>query len=94
MKFAIIVIEQLSRILLSKISTDSVVQLFSSHKLFTDVDLELISFTPSKFLKSRFLLEILKHFKLTMWLKICDIMQNDKSLEHIGGQLKDGKLFM
>ena len=82
--------EQLCHIVLSKISTDNIVQLFYSHKLFTDGDLEVISFAPSEYLKTRFLLQSLHHFKLSMWLMICDIMYNDKSLEHIGSQLKDG----
>ena len=82
--------EQMCHILLSKISTDNIVQLLYSHKLFTDCDLEVMSFMPSEYLKSRFLLQNLQHFKLTMWLMICDIMYNDKSLEHIGSQLTDG----
>ena len=86
--------EQLCHILLSQIPTDSIVQLFSSHKLFTDDDLEAISFSPSEYLKSQFLLDNLQRFKLIMWIKICNIMHSDKSLEHIGSQLRDGELVM
>ena len=86
--------EQLCRILLNQLSTDSIVQLFSSHKIFTDDDLAVISFSPSEYLKSQLLLDNLQHFKLIMWIKICDIMCNDKSLEHIGSQLRDGELVM
>ena len=86
--------EQLCHILLNQLSTDSIVQLFSSHKIFTDDDLAVISFSPSEYLKSQLLLDNLQHFKLIMWIKICDIMCNDKSLEHIGSQLRDGELVM
>ena len=86
--------EQLCHILLSQLSTDSIVQLCSSHKLFTGDDLEVISFSPSEYLKSQLMLDNLQHFKLSMWIMICDMMYNDKSLEHIGSQLRDGKLFM
>ena len=86
--------EQLCHILLSQISADSIIQLCSSHKIFTDDDLEVISFSPSEYLKSQLLLDNLQHFKLIKWIMICDIMCNDKSLEHIGSQLRDGKLVM
>ena len=82
--------QQLSHILLSKISTNDIVQIFHSQKLFTDDDLEAVSFIPSEYLKSQFLMGKLQYFKLTIWLMICDIMHNDKSLEHIGSELRDG----
>ena len=84
--------EQLCHILLSQISTDKIVQIFSSHKLFTDDDLEAISFSPSEYLKSQFMFDHVQRFKIIMWIKICDIMHSDKSLERIGSQLRDGEL--
>ena len=82
--------EQLCYILLNKLSTDDVVQLFYSHKLFTDDDLEVISFTPSEYLKSQLLSKNLQHFKLTVWLMICDILHSTKSKD-VGSQIRDGK---
>ena len=80
-------VEQLCHILLDKVSIDDVITLFYSHKLFTDDDLKVISFTPSEYLKRQFLLRSLRYLKLTFWLIICDIMD-----EHVGSQLRDGKL--
>ena len=79
--------EQLCHILLDKVSIDDVVTLFCSHKVFTDDDLKVISFTPSEYLKRQFVLRSLQSFKLIFWLKICDIMD-----ERVGSQLRDGKL--
>ena len=86
--------EQLSHFLLKKMRTDDIVQTFHSHNLFTNDDVEVISFTPSEYLKNRLLLENLQYLKLNSWLMICDIMENTIFLKHIGSQLRNGKLFI
>ena len=86
--------EQLSHFLLKRMHTDDIVERFHSHNLFTDDDIEVISFTPSEYLKNRLLLENLQYLKLNSWLMICDIMENDVFLKHIGSQLRNGKLFI
>ena len=69
---------------------DNVFKLFYFHKIFTTDDLEVISFTPSEYLKKQILLQYLK---LSMWPMICDLLHNIKSMRHIGSHLRDGKLY-
>ena len=89
----IVVASELCHILLDNVPTDDIVKIFSSHKLLTDEDMEVISFAPSEYLKMQFLFQYLQNLKLTMWLMICDILHNTKSMKHIGSQLNDGKLY-
>ena len=77
--------EQLCGILLDEMSIDNIITLFCSHKFVTDNDLEVISCSPSEYLKRQSLLRCLRYLKLVLWLKICDTVD-----EHIGGQLREG----
>ena len=78
-------------ILWGNLPVDNIIKLFTDHKLFTDDDLDMISFSPSEYLKSQFLFRYLQHLKLSVWSIVCDVLHNTKSLRHIGGQLMNGK---
>ena len=84
---------ELCHILLDNVPADDIVKIFKSRKLLTDDDMEVNSFAPSQYLKMQILFQYLQSLMLTMWLMICDIFCNTKSMEHIGSQLNDGKLF-
>ena len=79
------------RILWDNVPVDNIIKLFSDHRVFTDDDLEVISFAPSEYMKSRFLLRYLLYLKLSVWSMICDVLHNTKSMRHVGSQLMNGK---
>ena len=72
---------------------DDVVKLFSFHKFLSDDDSQVITYAPSEYLKFQILLESLKHLKLSVWTKICHLLLNTKSLEHVGIELMKGNLY-
>ena len=72
---------------------DDIGKMFSSHSIFTNNDLEVISFTPSEYLKRQFVLQILQCLKLSVWILICNVLENNKFVSSIGSQLRHGKLF-
>ena len=80
-------------ILLDNIPMDDIGKMFSSHNIFTNDDLEVISFTPSEYLKRQFVLQILQCLKLSVWILICDVLENTKFMSSVGSQLRHGKLF-
>lgn len=82
----------MSHILLHNIPMDDIVKLFMSHKFLNDDDSEVMSFAPSEQSKKIFLIQTLQHLKLSLWLMICDVLDNTKSTKHVGSQLKNGKL--
>ena len=79
------------QILWDNLPVENIIKFFSNHTLFTDDDLDVISFAPSEYLKNQLLLRYLQRLKLSMWSKICDILHNTKSLRHVGSQLMNGK---
>ena len=72
---------------------DDICKMFNSHNIFTNDDLEVISFTPSEYLKRQFVLQTLQGLKLSMWIMICDVLDNTRFKSSVGRQLRDGKLF-
>lgn len=81
-------------ILLDNIPLFGIVEFFSFHKILSDNDLEVISLAPSEYLKRKFLLVYLQHFKLTVWPMILDLLhRNTRSMRLIGDQLMNGKVF-
>ena len=72
---------------------DHICKMFNSRNIFTSDDLEVISFTPSEYLKRQFVLQSLQCLKLSMWIMICDVLDNTKFKSSVGSQLRDGKLF-
>ena len=72
---------------------DDICKMFNSRNIFTNDDLEVISFTPSEYLKRQFVLQTLQGLKLSMWIMICDVLDNTKFKSSVGSQLRDGKLF-
>ena len=72
---------------------DDIVKFFSCHKFISDIDLEIISFAPSEYLKSQILLKYLQHLKFSVWLMIRKILHNTKSTGDIVNQLMDGMFF-
>ena len=78
-------------ILWDNVPVDNIIKLFSDHRVFTDDDLEVISFAPSEHLKSQFLLRYLLYLKLSVWSMIRDVLHNTKSMRHVGSQLMNGK---
>ena len=73
---------------------DDIVKLFNSQKILTDDDVEVVLFSPSDYLKKQLLLGHSLHLKIFVWEMICDVLQNTKSMRHVGNQLMDGKLFI
>ena len=82
---------EMYRILWDNLPVDNIIKLFTDHKLFTDDDLDVISFAVSEYLKSQFLFRYLQNLKLSVWSMVCDVLHNTKSLRHIGSQLMNGK---
>ena len=72
---------------------DDIGKVFNSHNIFTNVDIEVMSFTPSEYLKNRFVLQTLWCLKLSVWIMICDVLEKTKFKRRVGNQLRDGKLF-
>ena len=72
---------------------DHICKMFNSRKIFTNDHLEVISFTPSEYLKRQFVLQTLQCLKLSVWLMICDVLENTKFMSRVGSQLRDGTLF-
>ena len=72
---------------------DDIGKMFSSRNIFTNDDLEVISFTPSEYLKRQFVLQTLQCLKLSVWSMICDVLENTKFMSRVGSQLRDGTLF-
>ena len=80
-------------ILSDNIPLDDIGKMFNSHSIFTNVDIEVMSCTPSEYLKNRFVLQTLWCLKLSVWIIICDVLENTKFKSSVGNQLRDGKLF-
>ena len=80
-------------ILLDNIPMDDIGKMFSSRKIFTNDDLEVISFTPSEYLKRQFVLQTLQCLKLSVWIMICDVLDNTKFKSSVGSQLRYGNYF-
>ena len=68
---------------------DDIVKLLNDQKFLIDDDAQVIISAPSERLKCQCLLKSLQDLKLTEWILICDIL-NNKSLEHVSGQLMEG----
>lgn len=73
---------------------DDIIQLFRTHKILIDDDVEVVSFAPSEYLRNKCLIEYLWNLKLSMWPVICDILRNTKSMRHVGSQLMQGNDFL
>ena len=69
---------------------DDAVKLFSSQKILTDDDVDVLQFSPNDYLKRQLLLRHLLHLKLSVWEIICDILCDTKSMRHVGSQLMGG----
>ena len=91
---SLIVFTELNHILLESMPMDDIFKLLNSQKILTDDDVEVILFSPSEYLKKQLLLRHSLHLKLSAWAIICDVLDNTKSMRHVGSQLMDGKLFL
>ena len=69
---------------------DDAVKLFSSQKILTDDDIDVLQFSPNDYLKRQLLLRHLLHLKLSVWAIICNILCDTKSMIHVGSQLMSG----
>ena len=72
---------------------DDTVKLLGVQKFLTDDDVQVILSAPSEHLKYQSLLDSLQKFKLSIWIKISDLLRS-KSLEHVSSQLMEGKCFL
>ena len=69
--------------------TVDIVKMLSVHKFISDDDEQMILSAPSKHLKSQSLLKTLQKLKLSVWIKMCDLL-NTESLKHVSSQLMEG----
>ena len=69
--------------------TVDIVKMLSVQKFITDNHAQMILSAPSEHLKSQSLLESLQRLKLSVWIKMCDLLIT-KSLKHVGSQLMEG----
>ena len=69
--------------------TVDIVKMLSVQKFISDDDEQMILSAPSKHLESQSLLETLQKLKLSVWIKMCDLL-NTKSLKHVSSQLMEG----
>ena len=83
---------ELCHILLDSIPVNNIADLFTSQKIFTDDDINVISFAPNEYLKKKVLLYWLLCLKLPTWLIIHDVLSNNESMRSVGDQLMQGKL--
>ena len=66
-----------------------IVKMLSIQKFITNDDAQMILSAPSKHLESQSLIESLQKLKLSVWIKMCDLL-NAKSLKHVSSQLMKG----
>ena len=78
-------------ILLDNIPVDDIGKIFNSHNVFTNDDLEVISYAPSEYLKKQFVQQTLHRLKLSVWTMICDILENTKFMGSVTNLLRDGE---
>ena len=71
---------------------DDIGKMFNFHNIFSNVDLEVMSFATSEHSKNQFVLQILQCLKLSVWIMICDVLETTKFTSNVGNQLRDGKL--
>ena len=70
-------------------STVDVFKILSVQKVITDNDAQMILSAPSEHLKSHSLLETFQKLKLSVWIKMCELL-NTKSWKHVSSQLIEG----
>ena len=88
-----VVFAEMYHILLDNIPVDDIGKIFNSHNVFTNDDLEVMSYAPSEYLKKQFVQQTLHRLKLSVWIMICDVLENTKFMGSVAILLRDGKLF-
>ena len=81
---------QLCNILLDNTPVDDIITVFSSHDLLMGDDLTVVTNAPSDHLKKMFLLRLFQNVSLSIWSIICDLVNKNDILKHIGDELVKG----
>ena len=81
---------QLCNILLENAPVDDIITVFSSHDLLMGDDLTVVTNAPSDYLKKMFLLRLFQNISLSVWSTICDVVNKNDILKHIGDKLVKG----
>ena len=69
---------------------DDIITIFSSHDLLMGDDLTVVTNAPSDYLKKVFLLRLFQNISLSVWSTICDVVNKNDILKHIGDELVKG----